>query len=66
MNAYNPGPVNRIRGWLGPTSTPSISIPEPAGITTGPDGALWFTEYSGKMGRITTTGQVRYFPLPPF
>jgi streptogramin lyase len=31
----------------------------PGGITTGPDGALWFTqEASGEIGRITTTGVV--------
>jgi hypothetical protein len=28
------------------------------GITAGPDGALWFTNYSSTIGRITTTGQV--------
>jgi virginiamycin B lyase len=33
------------------------------GLTTGPDGALWFTEV-GKIGRITTTGTLRAFPLP--
>ena len=28
----------------------------PAGITTGPDGALWFTEVSsGKIGRLALT-----------
>jgi len=32
-------------------------------ITSGPDGALSFTG-SGSIGRITTTGQVNYFPVP--
>jgi virginiamycin B lyase len=56
-----------------------VSITEfamPAGvtpnvITTGPDGALWFTEaYTGtpgsgnKIGRITTAGVVTEFPIP--
>jgi hypothetical protein len=37
----------------------------PKGITTGPDGALWFTESQGnQIGRITTSGQLRDFPLP--
>jgi hypothetical protein len=37
----------------------------PEGITTGPDGALWFTERGGnQIGRITPSGQVREFPLP--
>jgi virginiamycin B lyase len=35
------------------------------GITAGPDGALWFTESaSGKIGRITTGGQIQEFSLP--
>jgi virginiamycin B lyase len=38
-------------------------------ITTGPDGALWFTEpgpltQNGKIGRITPSGTIREFPLP--
>ena len=38
----------------------------PLGITKGPDGALWFTEYYGnKVGRITTAGAVNEYPLPP-
>jgi virginiamycin B lyase len=37
----------------------------PLGITTGPDGALWFTEQFGnKIGRITTAGVITEFPLP--
>lgn len=32
------------------------------GIATGPDGALWFTSYEvGRLGRITTAGNVRLF-----
>ena len=37
----------------------------PYGITTGPDGALWFTEMqANKIGRITTTGIVTEYDLP--
>jgi virginiamycin B lyase len=37
----------------------------PWGITTGPDGALWFTEEQGnKIGRITTTGTTTEYPMP--
>jgi virginiamycin B lyase len=37
----------------------------PFGITTGPDGALWFTESnSNKVGRITTAGVITEFPIP--
>jgi len=36
------------------------------GITAGPDGALWVTEFPHKksIGRITTTGEINEFPLP--
>ena len=37
----------------------------PVGITAGPDGNLWFTEFSAnKVGRITTAGVFTEFPLP--
>jgi streptogramin lyase len=35
---------------------------DPGSITTGPDGALWFTDNAG-IGRITTDGTVTQFPL---
>jgi virginiamycin B lyase len=35
------------------------------GIATGPDGALWFTEYlNNRIGRLTTGGAVTEYPLP--
>jgi streptogramin lyase len=38
----------------------------PFGITTGPDGALWFTESgTNKIGRIATTGAITEFQLSP-
>jgi virginiamycin B lyase len=37
----------------------------PYGITTGPDGNLWFTESTGNnVGRITTSGAITEFPVP--
>jgi len=37
----------------------------PYGITTGPDGNLWFTELSGnKVGKITTSGAITEFSIP--
>jgi virginiamycin B lyase len=36
----------------------------PAGIASGPDGALWFTELdAGQIGRITTSGVVTEYPI---
>jgi virginiamycin B lyase len=59
-------------GWLDRADAQSVSeftVPTassvPAGITAGPDGALWFTETgSNKIGRITTTGTTTEFPVP--
>jgi sugar lactone lactonase YvrE len=37
----------------------------PEGITTGPDGNLWFTELNGdKIGRLTPSGTVSEFAVP--
>lgn len=37
----------------------------PAGITTGPDGNLWFTEFDrNQIGRITPGGTITEFTLP--
>ena len=34
-------------------------------ITAGPDGALWFTEYSAnRIGRITTAGVITEYTVP--
>lgn len=37
----------------------------PTSMTTGPDGALWFTTYmAGLIGRRTTSGTTTFFPAP--
>jgi virginiamycin B lyase len=37
----------------------------PHGIVAGPDGNLWFAEFSGnKIGRVSTSGVFAEFPLP--
>src|SRR5260370_26054653 len=37
----------------------------PHGITSGPDGNIWFTESSAnKIGRITPSGTITEFPIP--
>jgi streptogramin lyase len=39
----------------------------PAGITSGPDGNLWFTETVGdRIGRITPVGSIQEFLLPTY
>src|SRR5262249_10171393 len=42
-------------------SLPGLSS-DPADITTGPDGNLWFAELAGKIGRITPRAPSRSFP----
>jgi len=38
----------------------------PRGITAGPEGTIWFTEYgAGKIGRITPAGAITEFALAP-
>ena len=46
----------------------ATSAKNPIGITTGPDGALWFAEYGGSytIGRITTAGAVTQYSTPDF
>ncbi len=36
----------------------------PLGIVAGPDGALWFTENVGRIGRITTAGIITEYEVP--
>src|SRR5438093_608793 len=37
----------------------------PIGITAGPDGNLWFTEFfASEIGRVTTGGAITEFPVP--
>ena len=42
-----------------------IGEASPSGITAGPDGALWFTEFYGNnIGRITMAGVITEYPVP--
>ncbi len=78
-----PGKIGRInpRGQITEFTVPEQAPPDfvanPAGIATGPDGNIWFTEYSyladdtgeqhggNKIGRLNiATGQIDEYPLP--
>ena len=59
------GAIDRLSpsGVVTSFSAPGINFPE--GITTGPDGALWFTnDGDNTIGRITTSGVVSTFSDP--
>jgi len=52
-----------------PSTLTLISAPNPSGalwgITAGPDGNLWFADYShGEIGQITPTGAITEYSLP--
>ena len=54
VHEYGSNKIGRVTTSGGVTeySVPTVSA-EPEGITSGPDGALWFTEFGGgKIGRI--------------
>jgi streptogramin lyase len=54
-------PAGVITAFDVPTGRPGLT-----GITTGPDGNIWFTESRvGKIGRITPNGAITEFTLPP-
>lgn len=54
----------KLDGSTGQYATPSLDT-QPAGIVSGPDGALWFTEsLAGSIGRITTGGAITEYALP--
>src|ERR1044072_2851952 len=54
----------------GQVTITEFPIPTPASCTRdesakGPDGKVWFTEFSGNsLGKITPTGTITEFPLP--
>ncbi len=57
--AFTPAPT---AGNFSEFPIPTASVP--FGITAGPDGAIWFTEQGGTIGRITTGGVITEFSVP--
>jgi virginiamycin B lyase len=66
-SAFRPrNTIGRIRadGTVKEFQIPTADA-RPAGITAGPDGNIWFTEWNGnKIGRITPSGEVTEFAIP--
>ena len=60
LTTCSDGVVRAITAFPVPTGSPGI-----AELVAGPDGNIWFTEWSGnKIGRMTPTGETVEFPLP--
>jgi streptogramin lyase len=63
-----------VLAMLVPQTVSAITITEytiptassyPWGITAGPDGNIWFTEYRGnRIGKITPSGSITEYPIP--
>jgi sugar lactone lactonase YvrE len=64
------GKIDRITPTGALTEFPLLDHGFAGALTVGPDGDLWFPEYSnsssatGKIGRITPSGALTEFPLP--
>ncbi len=70
-SSVNSGVIGRLSGrgritlYFLPRPRPGLTGATPYSIVAGPDGAMWFTERDGNaIGRITTTGHIREYPLP--
>ena len=65
--SYRPAVAQTFSNFSLPAAycTPALASCILDGITAGPDGALWFTEYNGNViGRITTAGVFTEYTLP--
>ena len=63
VEEFHVGKVTKT-GVITEFALPTVRIGAGA-ITTGPDGNLWFTEHvPGKIGTVTTTGQVTEYQIP--
>jgi virginiamycin B lyase len=59
-------PAGSLTEFVVPTGNPGGFNVENVSITNGPDGDLWFTSVTNSgIGRITTTGTIGEFTLPP-
>ncbi len=62
------GTATAIAGQIEEFEVPGAKSFLESGITSGPDGAVWFTFANGNVsfiGKLTPSGQVASFPLPP-
>jgi virginiamycin B lyase len=57
--------LSSLPAWAAAGTVTEFPVPSgsPFAITAGPDGALWFTEGTGNIGRITPAGVITAFRL---
>jgi len=60
--AVAPAPLPPAMGAGSRITKIGEGIAKPGGITTGPDGNLWFTNGWGALGRSTPSGALTFFP----
>lgn len=57
-------PVHADTATIQQFPVPTQAFLDPSGITRGPDGNLWFSEFGGQMiGRITPAGSMTEYPV---
>jgi virginiamycin B lyase len=59
-----PSSIGRITTSGKATMFTSPDLVYPGGITRGSDGAMWFTNGDGRLGRITRSGAMTFYSLP--
>jgi virginiamycin B lyase len=59
-----PSSIGRMTTSGKSTLFTSPELVYPGGITLGSDGAMWFTNGDGRLGRITRSGAVTFYALP--
>ncbi|MGZ3496959.1 MAG: Vgb family protein [Vulcanimicrobiaceae bacterium] len=67
LNEQSPSQIYRVdpaNGFV----TQTVTLPahtEVAGMTAGPDGAIWFTDAGlNQIGRLSLAGEARFYPIP--
>jgi sugar lactone lactonase YvrE len=64
LSGYNGAQIGRITTTGAITEFPVPGASLAAGISAGPDDALWFTQSPNIIGRMTTAGEVTQFQTP--
>jgi len=64
INVGRGGPPNLETPPIGTITEYAVGVGQPQSIICGPDGAFWFTETAGAVGRVSLDGNVTEFVVP--